>query len=208
MLKEATKSMIKWFIKKINLPHLIAQVQHQRKIDSFNRLAVNNGATFYPESEVVNLSNDRSRIVIGKNTHIRGELFLYQYAKRLQIGSNCFIGKGTIIRAGDEITIGDNVLIAHNVTIFDTDSHEMNHIERSESYKKLLISGHPAEKGRVAVAPIHIEDHVWISYNCCILKGVSLGKGAIIAAGSVVTKNVAPFTLVAGNPAKLVKTLL
>jgi acetyltransferase-like isoleucine patch superfamily enzyme len=67
--------------------------------------------------------------------------------------------------------------------------------------------GHPKEITNVDSAPIIIEDHVWISFNSIILKGVTIGKGAIIAAGSVVTKDVAPFTLVAGNPAKLIKHL-
>ncbi len=56
-------------------------------------------------------------------------------------------------------------------------------------------------------APVVIEDHVWIGFNLAILKGVTMGKGAIIGAGSVVTKDVEPFTVVAGNPAKIIKRL-
>ncbi|MCZ8192279.1 MAG: DapH/DapD/GlmU-related protein, partial [Microcystis sp. LE19-338.1B] len=56
-------------------------------------------------------------------------------------------------------------------------------------------------------APVVIEDHVWIGFNVGILKGVTIGKGAIIGAGSVVTKDVEPFTVVAGNPAKIIKRL-
>jgi acetyltransferase-like isoleucine patch superfamily enzyme len=56
-------------------------------------------------------------------------------------------------------------------------------------------------------APVVIEDHVWIGFNVGILKDVTIGKGAIIGAGSIVTENVEPFTIVAGNPAKIIKKL-
>lgn len=199
--------MLVWFIKKINLPSLISQVQHQTKIDRFNKLMSNNGATFHPESELVNLSNDKNRIVIGANTQIRGEVTLYGYARMLKIGDNCYIGRGSIIRAGEELIIGDDVLISHNVTIMDTDSHEIDCKERSESYKKMLTFGHPTQKGNVVTRPIHIKNYVWIGYNCCILKGVTIGEGAILAAGSVVTRDVPSYTIVAGNPAVVIKKL-
>ena len=67
--------------------------------------------------------------------------------------------------------------------------------------------GHPKEKGNVVTAPIIIEDYAWISYNVSILKGVKIGKGSIVAAGSVVTKDTPPFSIVAGNPAKVIKQL-
>ena len=207
MIKDIVKNSIVWFIKKTNLADLIAQVQNERRIVRCNSLLTNNGATFYPEAVVINLSNDRNKIKVGKNTHIRGELLIYNYGRSLSIGDNSYIGQGTIIRVGAEVIIGSDVLIAHNVTIIDSDSHEINYIQRSESFKKMLLFGHPKEKGNVNVAPIHIEDSVWISYNCCILKGITIGKGAIVAAGSVVTKDVPPFTIVAGNPAVAIKKI-
>jgi acetyltransferase-like isoleucine patch superfamily enzyme len=207
MVKRNIKNILLWFIKAIKLPQLITDVQTQQKKAAFNAMVTNNGATFYPEAEVINISGDKAKIVIGNNTHIRAELLVYAYAKILRIGNDCYVGKGSVIRAGQEIIIGNNVLIAHNVNIFDTDSHELAHLERSESYKQLLMHGHPGIKGNIAVAPVIIEDYAWINFNVIILKGVTIGKGAIVAAGSVVTKNVAPFTLVAGNPAKFIKQL-
>lgn len=196
-----------WVINSANMPHYIEQVSHDKKLKSINALITNNGAWFYPEAEVSNLSNDKNKLVIGNNTHCRGELFVYPYARKLQIGNNCYIGKNTIIRTGDELIIGNDVLISHNVTIMDTDSHEIDHLERAASFKQMVQYGHPAQKGNVKAKPIYIHDHVWIGYNCSILKGVIIGEGAIIAAGSVVTKNVEPFTMVAGNPARFIKTL-
>jgi len=162
---------------------------------------------FYEGAEVHNLQKDISKIIIGNNTHIKGELLIYPYGKGISIGKECYLGKYSVIRAADCIRIGDYVLIAHNVTIIDTDSHELNYIERKDSYKEMLKSNTIYKKGNVKTAPIIINDNVWISYNVCVLKGVTIGKGAIVAAGSVVTKDVQPFTLVAGNPAVKIKDL-
>lgn len=71
----------------------------------------------------------------------------------------------------------------------------------------MLIKGHPTENVNVKSLPIIIEEYVWINYNVSILKGVRIGKGAIIGAGSVVLKDIEPFTVVAGNPAVVVKFL-
>jgi len=71
----------------------------------------------------------------------------------------------------------------------------------------MLKFGHPIEKAGIETGMINIADNVWISFGVTILKNVSIGKGAIIAASSVVTKDVPPFTVVAGNPAKVVKQL-
>jgi acetyltransferase-like isoleucine patch superfamily enzyme len=207
MLKQLIKKIIIWLLKTTNLHALIIQVQYDKKVKNYNSLLVNNGATFYIEAEVINLANDKNRILVGEKTHVRGELLMYHYAKTLQIGNNCYIGKGTIIRVGEEVIIGNNVLIAHNVNIIDTDSHEINHLERSASYNNLILKGHPLIKGNINTSPIIIGDYAWINFNSIILKGVIIGEGAIIGAGSVVTKDVPPYTLYAGNPAKFVKKL-
>ncbi|MGF7074046.1 acyltransferase [Mucilaginibacter sp. 3215] len=206
-MKGIIKNLLVRLINLTNMPHYIEQVKQDKKLKHINASITNNGGLFYHEAEVSNLTNDKSKLIIGKNTHCRAELFVYPYARKLQIGSDCYIGKNTIIRAGDELIIGDNVLISHNVTIMDTDSHEIDNGERAASFKKLTQYGHPAKIGNVKIKPVYIHDHVWISYNCCILKGVTIGKGAIVAAGSVVTKDVEPFTMVAGNPAQFIKAL-
>lgn len=161
---------------------------------------------FYEQSSVENLQN-KAKLKIGNNSHVRGELFVYPYGDGITIGNDCYIGVNSVVRSGSRITIGNSVLIAHNVTIIDSDSHEIDAIERDKSFKNLILNGHPPQAGMVLTAPIKIEDHVWISYNACILKGVTIGKGAIVGAGSVVTKNVPAWTLVAGNPAKVIKSL-
>lgn len=156
---------------------------------------------FHEPSKVFNFLGDRSKILIGSFTHLRAELLLFRSGGSIRIGDYCYLGEGTRIWSADEIVIGNNVLISHNCNIIDTDSHELNYVERAEGYRMLLERGHAPEKGNVKTAPIHISDNAWLSYNVSILKGVTIGKGAIIAAGSVVTKDVPDFSIMAGNPA-------
>jgi maltose O-acetyltransferase len=176
---------------------------------SFCRRQVTIGkkSKFYPEAKVFNTQNRKEKIVIGENTHIRGELFIWPNSNGIYIGNNSYVGHNTLITAAEKIIIGNNVLISHNVNIIDTDSHEINYKEREIGYLNLLKNGLPTEMGNVKTSPIVIEDYAWISFNVCILKGVTIGKGAIIGAGSVVTKNVPSFTLYAGNPAKFIRNI-
>jgi acetyltransferase-like isoleucine patch superfamily enzyme len=102
------------------------------------------------------------------------------------IGNNCGFS-GTAISSSLDISIGNNVLIGANVVITDFDWH-------SERY--------PSEP-----KPIRIENNVWIGLNVIILKGVTIGENSVIAAGSVVTSNIPPFSLAGGNPCKVIKSI-
>ena len=73
--------------------------------------------------------------------------------------------------------------------------------------EKIFSDGHPEELKDVHSSPVIIENDAWIGFNATILKGVKIGEGAIIGAASVVTKDVAPYTIVAGNPAKLIREI-
>lgn len=159
------------------------------------------------DAKIHNNSGDKKNISIGKYTLIDGTLLVFPYGGKIEIGEFCYVGEYSKIWSAENIKIGNNVFISHNVNIIDTNSHEINHIEREKSYKNSLLTGHPNVKGSIISAPIIIEDHAWVSFNVILLKGVTIGRGAIIAAGSVVTKSVEPFTMVGGNPAKLIKKL-
>jgi len=124
----------------------------------------------------------------------------YQGARekaKLIIGSNVSINFGSYISVANEVRIGNNVLIAEQVMIFDNNSHPIDPEERRQ--RQLLSAAD--------VAPVIIEDDVWIGTSSIILKGVTVGEGAVVAAGSVVTKSVPPFTLVGGNPAQFLKRI-
>lgn len=116
---------------------------------------------------------------------------------RLLIGDNTSINYRTTISVAQSVTIGKHCLLAGEVKIFDNNSHPLNYQQRRSQH---VLSGEE-------VAPVVIEDDVWIGNNSIILKGVRIGRGAIVAAGSIVTKDVAPFTLVGGNPARVLKAL-
>jgi acetyltransferase-like isoleucine patch superfamily enzyme len=165
-------------------------------------------ARLYDDARIYNFQEDETAITIGEGSHVEGELIVLAYGGEIMIGKNCYIGENTKIVSGDSILIDDNVIIGHSCNISDNDSHEMDHLERAKGIKELFESGYRSEKGNVKSAIITIEPHVWINFNVTILKGVTIGKGAVVAAGSIVTKDVAPFTLVAGNPARFIKSLL
>jgi acetyltransferase-like isoleucine patch superfamily enzyme len=105
---------------------------------------------------------------------------------RIRIGRNCSIGDRTEIHAGRLVDIGHGAIIAWDCVIMDRDYHS-------------------TDNGPEMVRPVTIGNGVWIGCRAMILKGVTIGEGAVVAAGAVVTRDVAPFTLVAGNPARAIK---
>ena len=126
----------------------------------------------------------------------------------ITIGDRCHIGGSTFI-SRSSIIIGNDVTIAWNCTIYDHNSHPVEREKRKndtvQEYYDLLECGNMiAQKdwSNVITKPIVIKDKAWIGMNAIVLKGVTIGEGAVVAAGSVVTKDVEPWTVVGGNPAK------
>jgi acetyltransferase-like isoleucine patch superfamily enzyme len=161
---------------------------------------------FGPTARILN-AGDPARIVVGAKTLVDGELLVHDYGGRIEIGESSYIGAGTRVWSGEHVRIGAHVFVAHNVTITDTNSHQIDAGERAEHYQRTVVEGRAFEKGSIKTAPIDIGDHAWINFNVAILKGVTIGEGAIIGAGSVVTKNVPPYVLCAGNPAQVIRAL-
>ncbi len=125
-------------------------------------------------------------------------------AKNITIGRGSYYGKGCtfIARDGGEIRIGNYCSIAAGVTILN-----VNHNESVSTYPFSVL--HCKDKSRASrdrrVSNVIIGNDVWIGINAVILKGVTIGDGAIIGAGSVVTKSVPPYAVMVGNPAQLIK---
>lgn len=128
-----------------------------------------------------------SKLIIGKNVILHEDTGFYLESKKakIEIGDHTFINRRSEIRCKEQVKIGNNCAISWDVSIIDTDYHQLF---GSESTK-----------------PVFIGDRVWIGCKSTILKGITIGNGAVVAAGSVVTKDVEPYTLVAGVPAKEVK---
>ena len=201
------KSIFKYIILRFKLDQILFDSINKHKIKEAHRASTAANATYYADARVYNLQNDTSKIVIKENTHIRGELLIFRSGGSISIGSGCYLGENSRIWSQSKIVIGDNVLISHNVNIHDTNSHSIDYYERRKDFSRLIQEGHSSENDHILTQPISIGNDVWIGFNAIILKGIKIGDGAIIAAGSIVTKDVPPFTLVGGNPAEYIKDL-
>ena len=119
----------------------------------------------------------------------------------IEIGEYCYITNASII-ASEKITIGSRVFIAGGVTIVDSDFHPVEPAARLADIIALSPVGDQKNRPAIKPRPVIIEDDVWIGFNATILKGVTVGAGAVIAPGALVIANVPPGVTVAGNPAK------
>lgn len=164
------------------------------------------GAVLHDTARVYNIAGSRAAVDIGRFTHVRGELLTFAHGGEIRIGEYCYIGEGTRIWSARSIRLGNRVLIAHNVTIMDSLTHPIGAAKRHEHFRQIITTGHPRELD-LGERAVDIGDDVWIGCMSIVLRGVSLGRGAIVGAGSVVTENVPPWTLVAGNPARPIREL-
>src|ERR1700722_3201998 len=152
---------------------------------------IEESAIISPESGIYNSQKNKSSIRIGKKTYIMGDLLVFKHGGRISIGSYCFVGPQTRIWSAKNITIGDRVLISHNVNIHDNISHPLDSKERHLDFARYLEHG---------LTDVIIEDDVWLGFNCVILKGVTIGRGAIIGANTLISKDVPAYAVVVGNP--------
>jgi acetyltransferase-like isoleucine patch superfamily enzyme len=206
-MKVYIRKFLKFILKKSGVVGIIRESINEY-IEQSNRTSFvgSEKVKLYPQSRISN-GLDRKRITIGDGTHVVGFLTLFGSGGNIDIGNYVYIGENTRIWSQESIKIGSNVLISHHVNIMDSDSHEIDILERRFSTQYILDFGLLSTQGSVKSAPIVIEDDVWIGFNCTVLKGVTIGKGSIIASNSVVTKNVEPMSLMMGNPAKFVRKL-
>ena len=158
--------------------------------------------------------NTKSSIIIGENSML-GCNFVFESSQGIiKIGQCTYIGGGTNLISRSSIEIGNDVTIGWGCYIYDHNSHSLFCHERCNDIK---IQNDNFRNGRdmvwnknwdvVISEPIKICDKAWIGFEAVILKGVTIGEGAIVGARAVVTKDVEPWTVVAGNPAKMVKKL-
>ena len=161
----------------------------------------------YPTARIINNSKLVDAIKIGSFSHIQGELLTFGDGGNIEIGSHCFIGEGTKIWSAHAISIGDRVLISHCVNIFDNITHPLDPRKRHLQFMEIVNSGN-LKSVDLEEKTVSIEDDVWIGCMSIVLRGVTLGEGAVIGAGSVVTKDVPPYTIVGGNPARSIKKIL
>jgi acetyltransferase-like isoleucine patch superfamily enzyme len=154
------------------------------------------------------IQKQRSSILqIGRNLNLRSHvrsnplgpnhaciLSTRRPAAKLVIGDDFGMTGGAIV-CEERITIGDRVTVGANTVIADTDFHPLDPVRRYVA----PLDG--------ATRPVNIEDDVFIGMQCLILKGVTIGRGSVIGAGSVVTRDIPPNSIAAGNPARVLKSL-
>lgn len=146
--------------------------------------------------------NPPAFLTIGEGSLVNAKISADRPQAIVSIGSNTFIGGSTIVTAG-RVDIGDDVLISWGCTIVDHNSHSLHWSKRANDVK--LYARGEKDWTNVSISAVKICDKSWIGFNAIILKGVTIGEGAIVASGAVVTKDVAPYTIVGGNPARLIR---
>ena len=144
---------------------------------------------------VVNMISGRKKAKIGKHTKVHPTALLRQ-GERIEIGDNCLINHNNVLQAGKEcgkIKIGNYVHTGANVMMF-----AFNHSIDDLATPSILQDYYDAD--------VCIEDDVWIGAGSVIVAGVTIGKGSVIGSNSVVTKDIPPYSIAAGIPAKVIRS--
>lgn len=156
----------------------------------------------------------KDKVKIGNYCMLNCNIIFESDQGEVEIGDRCFINADTNLISRSKISIGNDVTIAWGCTIYDHNAHSFDWSERVKDIESEIYNYEnrsDINKGKnwdkVKSRPITICDKVWIGMNCTILNGVTIGEGAIVGACSVVRENVEPWTVVAGNPAKVIKRL-
>lgn len=132
-----------------------------------------------------------AEIHLGRNVHIERKVNMSLADNaRIYVGDDTYIGQGCLFATMKEISIGQGCAISWYVCFMDTSSHQL---------------GIKGEELKMQVEPIRIGNHVWIGCRASIIRGVTVGDGAIIANNANVTRDVPPGTMVGGNPARVIK---
>ncbi|RYZ28829.1 MAG: acyltransferase [Chitinophagaceae bacterium] len=134
----------------------------------------------------------KGQLLLAENVHLSTNLVIHLYGGALEIGKNTYIGPYCSFFGHGGIRIGNNTLIAMHTCVVSA-----NH---TIPPRKEFIKDQPD-----VLLEVNIGNDVWIGMNCSILGGVTIGDGAVISAGSVVTKDIPPYAIAVGNPARVIK---
>lgn len=188
---------------------LMKKLYHQIRIagvtSEFKHMCVmGSGTRLFPSASCHN-KGKRENLVLGERCEVKGILNV-QGNGRLVIGDRLYIGGHSHISAVNSVTIGNDVIIANHVRVFDNNVHP----NEPEKRRQMSLAGSDSplwDATESPSKPVVIEDNVWIGDFAAVLKGVTVGRGSVIGMHTVVTKDVPPYSVVVGNPARIVKTL-
>jgi acetyltransferase-like isoleucine patch superfamily enzyme len=141
----------------------------------------------------------------GASTYL-GTMFDVGPRGRVTLGAYALVHGARII-CDAEVSIGDYALISWNVVLMDTYRLPLDPRERRVELERAPTRAPRLADAEVPAKPIHIERNVWIGFDACVLPGVTIGQGSVVGARSVVVADVPPFTVVAGNPARIIRRL-
>lgn len=153
-------------------------------------------------------SEERPAVKLGRGSQVYlAMMFDLGRRGRVRLGEYSSITGGRII-SDDEIVIGDHCLISWNVVIMDTYRLPLDPISRRAVLENVARTSDRAIPSCYEVPrPVRIDENVWIGFDACILPGVHIGAGSVVAAKSVVVEDVPPCSIVGGNPARIIRTL-
>jgi maltose O-acetyltransferase len=185
-LEATVKSSFRDRVKRVAPDPVHRAVQLRREVWSDLRLRLLSDLGHFPSHSVRKYFYRCAGMMIPDSSSIHWRAEMYA-PERIRIGANCTIGDSCFLDGRDGLTIGDNVNLGSHVTIF-TRQHDVDSPDFAE------VGG-----------PVTIGDHAWVASHALVLPGVTIGEGAVVAAAAVVTKDVAPFTMVGGNPARYIR---
>ncbi len=148
-------------------------------------------------------------LIIGEDSVIDGTINLEN--AEMKIGDRVLVNEGTTFYCTTGITIGNDVMISWGCTIVDSNMHSIvssDRLKETKNARKEIENhtmGQNVDRSVIRTATVVIKDKAWIGFNSIIMKGVTIGEGAVVGAGSVVTKDVPDYVVVGGNPAQVIK---
>lgn len=182
---------------------IIKRFLEKRRLSKYSKIAFV-GKNNLLRSRFKIIKGEKSDVQIGSNCCLN--CAIYALGGSVTIGDNTYIGNSDLM-ASSSIKIGNNVIISDDCIIMDNNNHPVSMTKRNEMSESCDFFGPLWKWDRSESRALTIEDNVWIGKRAIILKGVTLGKGSIVGIGAVVTKDVAPGSVVGGNPARELKKL-
>jgi acetyltransferase-like isoleucine patch superfamily enzyme len=203
------------YTSKMNMISFLKNLKQKAELKK-TRQFVNKGNSHLLSSFRLSLNNPeagKTYVSIGEDTMLDCSIIFESSAGYVSVGNKVFLGNSTII-CRTNIVFEDHVFVAWGCYFYDHNSHSLDYrlrqadiVQQLSDYRSGINFIQNKNWDVVDAMPIRICKNAWIGMNCTILKGVTIGEGAIVAAGSVVTKDVPAWSVVAGNPAKVVKEL-
>lgn len=196
------------------LRRVLSVHRSQRSWKTYERfLRVDPSTMIDPSSSVqfpFDPAHGTQHLTIGGGGQIFSVFSFLRPEARISVGDRCQLGHSQFICAS-RIAIGNDVIMAWGITVIDSDTHSLFWDERAgdvERCRKAFVETAGRDIARnhdwstIGSAPVSIGDKAWIGFNVIVLKGVTIGEGAIVGAGSVVTRDIAPWHVAGGNPCR------